>query len=342
VDLEISPARNQVKQKEKTYFTLKVTNNGNGEDEFSMVMIGAPSTLRGTFDHETITLGPGDSEVVRLTIEAMTTNPGSYTPTVEAVSQGNKAKSATVTFQVQVIEVKKEDNNNNNNNQNNTHIIDEPDPVDSSIFDDYGLYILVALIALIVIMLLAGLAIRNRSRNKEADMLASIPDEDPSPTTETASYDRLDGPPEERSPPMAPPPGPQGPPPEQPPGGGMDGPPYEDNYQGPGTEEPQTGPPSQEGPYGPAPENAPQTQPFTPEETIVEPPQDTTTYEPVQEPPPQEAPPPAPEPSPPPPAPESTPSEPATPPPGPEPQPKPAKKGDEIDSMITDLMGKLD
>jgi len=332
VDLEISPARNQVKQKEKTSFTLKVTNNGNGEDDFLMIIIGAPSTLRGSFDNEVITIAPGASEVVRMTIEAMTTNPGSYTPTVEAVSQGNKAKSASVVFQVQVLELKKDDNKKNKTNGNNTHIIDDPDPVDSSLFADYGLYLLVALIALIVIMLLAGLAIRKRNKDKEIDdMMASPPDGTGPPTTEMTSYDQLDRPPEEGPPPMAPP-GPEGPPPEQPPGGPLDGPPSEGD-QGPPLEEPPVGtmeaPPPEGTVQGPPPEASPPSDPAPPEAPpMVAQEAAPPTTEPVPEAPPQETGPP--------------PMEPSSPPPGPQTPAKPAKKGDDIDSMITDLMGKLD
>jgi uncharacterized membrane protein len=324
VEVDISPSRNSVKQKEKTSFTLKVTNSGNGEDTFDMHLIGAPSSMRISFDEDVIAVGPYDIGTVRISIEAMNTAPGTYSLTVEAVSQGNKAKSSSASFQVQVIEVSSTNNNNNNNNNNNTQIIDDPDDNDSSLFGTYGPYILVGLIALMVIILLTAVALRHRS--KKAEELDSMPppmegDMGPPPGGAPTTYGQVD-----QMGPSAPLPGPGPRPPVD------DGPLMERSIEeGPASETPRPSPPDQgmEGAMEPTPSEMPHE-----------------GHPPVQPPPPPPPPPPPIQDM-------GRPQEPAGPSTGtegPDPstsgQDQPVEKekasGDDIDNMISNLMGKLD
>jgi serine protease AprX len=192
LEVQFNPIRQLVKQKETTKFTMTITNTGNGIDTFDVHLMGAPSEMLTKYASDKVTIGPGKSAKINLTVSAQTTAAGIYQLTAGAVSEGSSALSSDVPLQVQVQAVTTGGGGGGGNNGGGGGGggggDDTPKP---SFLQLYGKYLLMGLVLLIGIIVVIVLVARRRS--SKALNVETLPAQ--SGTRSLSTFDEFEAPP---------------------------------------------------------------------------------------------------------------------------------------------------
>jgi uncharacterized membrane protein len=194
VELTVEPERQLVEQGKETSFFITVKNTGNGADKFDLTVTGGPNSIKTLFDNRELELEAGASEDVKLTIKPYKTSAGTYYLTVEAVSKLKLQNKASSKIQV-VVQEPPPDNNGGKDPKDpiNPYIpIDDDNPGTSFLGGQFGLLLLIA--AIILVVLIIGGAIAYRKRKKKTD-LSQFEDRPPGEDVDRPAWEAGPGPP---------------------------------------------------------------------------------------------------------------------------------------------------